>query len=238
MRVLCIQSQCASYEKRDRFLSLLSDIGAFTHENEPRTIAYSWFKSTGDDPEFPNHHLRGFEVYEDEHASKVTHRSSEPYKKMRSIVGPEGILEKPTDLSYCQPTGIGFLTRPDHGVTVFQGIAKETQAERSHIEVVNIQPKPGMKPEILQGIKALAAQIETEAGNGILSFWCLEFLPEYANDGIILFSRYEDRNAYLRHLDSREKEPTMANISLKSDTLSASLWEESSIGFIGRTSSS
>lgn len=189
-----------------QFLALLSDIAVVTLESEPRTLGYSWFKSTGEDPNFPNHHVRGFEIYEDEAASVDVHRLSEPYKKMRSIVGPQKVLARATDLSYAQPTGIGFLTRPE-GSVVFQGRSRDVD-DREVLEVLDINPGVGLKHETLEEIKLLADHIE-KMEPGVLSFWALEFLPEYNKDGIILVARFENRASYTKYSASPEREKMM-----------------------------
>jgi quinol monooxygenase YgiN len=180
-------------------LQLLSNIAIVTQKDEPKTLAYCWLKRTEDCTTVPGQYVCGFEVYEDEAASKVVHRSSEPYKKMRAILGTEKIQEKPTDLSYCRPTGIGFLTRGGRP-TVFQG-SFPTSGAKSLVEVWELMPKDGMKIEALGEIEKLATYVEREE-EGTSSFWILEFLPEYSNSNLKVISRFDNRAAYDYHNNS------------------------------------
>jgi hypothetical protein len=169
-----------------------------TKENEPRTLAYSWFMSSGDNTEVSNQYVRGFEVYKDELASTEVHRSSIPYKRMRSMVGPEKILEKSTDLSYCQPTGIGFMTRPNQTTSFHtDGLCKK------FVEVLDVKPKPGSKNDILQRLKITTADIEAN-NTSISTYWALEFLEEYSNDSLILFSCFNSKTSYQEYYNSPE----------------------------------
>jgi hypothetical protein len=147
----------------------------------------------------PGQYVCGFEVYEDETSSKVTHRSSQPYKKMRSILGAEQIQERPTDLSYCRPTGVGFLTR-DGKSTVFQG-SFPVPDEKDLVEVWELTPKDGMKTELLSEIENLATYVEREVEQSS-TFWVLEFLAEYANDNLKVVSRFENQMTYESYMNS------------------------------------
>lgn len=179
---------------------MLSDIAVVTRENEPRTLAYGWFKSTGDNSEVPNHHVRGFEVYKDESALADVHRSSEPYKIMRSTVGQDHILAQPTDLRFLRPAGIGFMTRPGKTATFLECNSIEAGA-KSMIVVLEIKPKDGRKTELLEDMESLAVYVE-EHESGTASFWVLEYLREYLDHGITVFSRFENGAAYQHHLTS------------------------------------
>lgn len=171
-----------------------------TRANEPRTIAYAWFKSTGDNAEVPNHWVRGFEVYDDEAALAEIHRSSEPYKKMRLAVGQDQILERPTDLRFLQPTGIGFMVRAGEPA-IFNKSESQGEEERNLIVVTEIKPEAGMKAEFLRELETLAAHVE-KGERGTSSFWILEYPTEYSDDGVTVFSRFDDHEAYKHHLAS------------------------------------
>ncbi len=187
-----------------QFLALLSDIAVVTKESEPSTISYGWFQSTGDNTEVPNHYVRGFEVYEDESALVDVHRMSTPYKKMRETVGRDKILEKPTDLRFLQPTGIGFMTRG--GMDLFEDDSHLKEDERCLVVVQEIKPKQGLKPKLLEVFEDLACQVK-ELEDGTACFWALEYLEAYSDDGIVLVTRFNSDAAYQKHVDSPEMMP-------------------------------
>jgi quinol monooxygenase YgiN len=182
-------------------MAMLSDIAIFAENNEPHALAYAWFASSGDNTEVPNYYVRGFEVYEDEIALTEVHRSSAPYKKMRTSVVPEGILSKPTDLRFLQPAGIGFMNRPGE-LSRFQTGDKTNLKQLSFIEVLKILPKHGAKAEVLEVIKKLAVHALQDKGS--TTFWALEYLPEYSDSSVLLFSVYDSRAAYDSYTSTEE----------------------------------
>jgi quinol monooxygenase YgiN len=210
----------------------LSDISVVTRANEPKTIAYAWFKSAGDNSEVPNHWVRGFEVYDDEAALAEVHRSSEPYKKMRMAVGKDQILQQPTDLRFLQPTGIGFMVRSGQPAVFFKSEA-QGEKEKSVIVVTEIEPEAGMKTELLRELEVLTEHVEKK-DYGTLSFWVLEYLPEYSDDGITVFSRFDDHKAYEHHLASPQAAESRATVGKGASSMRTTTWVESEIGFIGR----
>lgn len=182
------------------FLKLLSDIAITTRQTEPRTLAYGWFQSTGDNSEVPNRWVRGLEVYEDEEALTITHRSSAPYKKMRSSVIPEKILSEPTDLRFLRPTGIGFLNKSG-GTILFSTDDSIKDEQKDLIAVIEIRPKENRREALLRDMKEMADHIEVnEPETG--SFWALEYLPEYSESGLVIFSRFENSSEYQKHIGS------------------------------------
>ena len=160
-------------------------------------MAYGWFQSAGDNGDIPNCYVRGFEVYEEETALADVHRMSEPYKRMRASVVPEKILERPTDLRFLQPTG-GFTSR-GQGIKKFTKDDHLTEKSRKLVVVEEIKPGPGMKDSLLKELQCLASDLE-EHKPEVGSFWMLEYLPEYCDDGIKIFSTYESDSAYHTHL--------------------------------------
>jgi quinol monooxygenase YgiN len=170
-----------------------------TKESEPKTTSYAWFTSTGDNTEVPNNWVRGFEVYEDESALVEVHRSSTPYKKMRSSVVPEKILEKPTDLRFLRPTGYGFMTRRSSSCN-FDGKILQND-EKSLVKIMEIKPLEKTMAEMLTEIQMLAGHVEQfEATTA--SFWVLEYLPEYSEDTVVIFLRFKNTMACQAHQDS------------------------------------
>lgn len=203
-----------------------------TRANEPKTIAYAWFKSAGDNSEVPNHWVRGFEVYDDEAALAEVHRSSEPYKKMRLAVGKDQILQQPTDLRFLQPTGIGFMVRSGQPA-VFLKSEFQGEREKSVIIVTEIKPEVGTKTELLRELEALTEHVE-KTEHGTSSFWVLEYLPEYSDDGITVFSRFDDHKAYEHHLASPQAAESRTTVGKRASSIRTTTWVESEIGFIGR----
>ena len=177
----------------------MSDIAVVTKESEPRTISYGWFQSAKDDPEIPNHYVRGFEVYEDESALVKIHRMSEPYKKMRASVSSDHILERPTDLRFLQPTGIGFMTRG--GMDLFPIDDHVSENDRILVVVQEIKPKQGMKSKLLQDLETLASYVR-RFDKGVACFWVLEYLEEYSDDGVVIFSRFHTDSEYEKHANA------------------------------------
>ncbi|KAJ6187283.1 hypothetical protein N7519_002191 [Penicillium mononematosum] len=79
-----------------QFLNHIRDVYDVTYKDEAECRAYCWFRKNGD-PSI----VQGFEFYENENALAITHRSSDPYKKMRQFLGtvqigrPNGITHQP-----------------------------------------------------------------------------------------------------------------------------------------------
>jgi quinol monooxygenase YgiN len=179
----------------------LSDIAVVTQASEPKTLAYAWFESTGDNSAIPNHWVRGFEVYDNESAIAEVHRSSEPYKKMRLTVGRDHILERPTDLRFLQPTGVGFMVRSEKTVTFLKSDSHVAE-EKGLIVILEIKPEEDMKLELLKDLENLGEYVKGHE-HRTASFWVLEYLPEYSDDSIVIFSRFDSNTAYEQHLASR-----------------------------------
>ncbi|KAE9374240.1 hypothetical protein N431DRAFT_481499 [Stipitochalara longipes BDJ] len=221
MRVICPLSACCSYEKRDQFLALLRDIAVVTKESEPRTISYGWFQSAKDNPEVPNYYVRGFEVYEDESALAEVHRMSGPYKNMRATVGPYQILERPTDLRFLQPTGIGFMARGS--MDLFDNDDHLNEDDRSLVVVQEIRPKQGSKQELLKYFEILASHAR-KSSEGVACFWVLEYLEEYLEDGVVVFSRFDTDAEYQKHVDCSEMKQIRDKINENTDSMRTTKW--------------
>jgi hypothetical protein len=134
--------------------------------------------------------------YEDESALANDHRSSPPYKTMRSVVGAEKVLSKPTDLRFLQPTGIGFLARHAE-----QSVLQDKEDVEQVVLVKEYDPpSEGEKSKLLNSLQWLAVYM-TEAAkeNGILTFWVLEYDPEYQDHGIKVIIRFTDKSARELH---------------------------------------
>ncbi|KAJ4298003.1 hypothetical protein N0V90_005902 [Kalmusia sp. IMI 367209] len=197
MFIISPLSRCASPEKADRvtlplsklvrnalankpsrsskFLQYVSDIAHVTEDTEAQVLAYAWFRAASDNNEIPVHYLRGFEVYETIAANQITHRASTPYKAFRHAVAQEGLLERPSDLRFWRPTGIGFLTKTGP-------LACSASSEEEFVVIYEISPKYAQKENVLQRLRTVA---QRAGGDGsALSFWVLDRGGEGDGNGV------------------------------------------------------
>ncbi|KAI9752415.1 MAG: hypothetical protein M4579_005639 [Chaenotheca gracillima] len=231
MRVICPLSACASYEKRDKFFNLLSDIAKVTIQSEPRNHGYCWFESAGDNTEVPNYWVRGFEVYEDEDALDV-HRDSEPYKKMRAAFASDSILSKTTDIRFLQPTGLGFFRRTEEQVR-FTKDKSLTDDTKNLIVTWDIKPQEDKQADVRKDLEQLAKHVEgNEPSAG--TFWVLEYLPEFQDSTIIIFSRFANTEAYNKHANTPIVKEIGVRLESNCHSVRTTRWKENGIGFIGR----
>ncbi len=122
---------------------------------------------------------------------------------MRASVGPENILERPTDLRFLQPTGIGFMTRG--GMDLFGIDDHLNENDRSLVVVQEIRPKQGSKQKLLKDLEVLACHVQN-LDRGTACFWVLEYLDEYSDNGILVFSRFDNDAEYQKHIDCQKME--------------------------------
>jgi len=205
-----------SEAKRDRFLSLVSEVADHAVSNEPQCKAYCWFRSSSTDVIS----IRGFEVYSNEEALNVVHRASEPYKRMRQAIMTEKLapLPTPSDLKFRTPAA-GFLTKGKDDVLF---------ADSERIIVTSEYFTSG-KPEtesLLKVLKETAESFKSEID--VLSFWALKF--EDVDNNILLFEQHSSRSSYERLAVPfnalRKSASTMA------EKVDATIWIDSGIGFI------
>lgn len=159
------------------------------------------------------------------------HRSSDPYKAMRAAVSSDKILERPTDLRFLQPTGLGFLTNSGHKTSIFQGASKSIE-DASLIVIFEYFPKnASSKAALLENGRLIADQCSSDPS--VASFWILEYRPEYEDNAITVFTRLTSSRIYHSKYErtfSRFRDDVAA---LCSD-IRITKWIESGIGFIGR----
>jgi quinol monooxygenase YgiN len=136
---------------------------------------------------------------------------SGPYKKMRASVGPDKILERPTDLRFLQPTSIGFMTRG--GMDVFEIDDHLNEDNRSLVVVQEIRPKQGSKQKLLKDFEVLACHVQN-FDKGTACFWVLEYLEEYSDNGIVVFSTFDTDTEYQKHINCQKMEETRFAVCL------------------------
>jgi hypothetical protein len=186
--------------------------------------------------------VRGFEVYEDEAALAEVHRSSAPYKAMRESVGTNELLQKPTDLRFLQPTGVGFMCResPTGASLLFQDVLPHILRNSDgklpgehYVVVYEMQPlSKAEKDQAVEIVREIADKIISEAKTAWLSFWLLEYKPEYGDEGLKLFTMFRDKESF------EKEQHIFTDIQRKTKSLTSSArtttWLQSGIGFIGR----
>lgn len=117
----------------------------------------------------------------------MAHRASAPYKAFRAAVGAEGLLERPSDLRFWRPTGIGFLGRPD---TV--NLMKEvTDPHCQYAVVTELTPGQGMKSQALTELRKVADLAENTAS--VASFLVLHRGDDDADESIYVFSLFNTK---------------------------------------------
>lgn len=118
---------------------------------------------------------------------------------MRSSVIPENILSEPTDLRFLQPTGIGFLNKSKLTILFRSGDSKNGEVKSL---VADIEIKMENRREaLLNDINRLADHVdkkEPETG----SYWVLEYLPEYSDNILVIFSSFDNGSTYQKHVGS------------------------------------
>ncbi|OAL46296.1 hypothetical protein IQ07DRAFT_590482 [Pyrenochaeta sp. DS3sAY3a] len=233
MFIICPLSQCASPEKRDRFLSYIEKIAPVTFNTEPNCHAYAWFRSADDNDVVPSHWLRGFEIYTSVEANQVEHRASPEYKDFRTAAGEEKLLSKPSDLRFWRPGGIGFLTKG--APAVFGPV--ESSSRLQYLVTEEINPRNGERSKIFELFRRIVANAEQD--DATLTLWVQDRIgtpdtrPEKIEDeSLFVLLRFEDRNGADAFYSQTKSE--WAKIRELSEHNRRTTWVESGIGFIGR----
>ncbi|KAJ8110814.1 hypothetical protein OPT61_g6435 [Boeremia exigua] len=201
MYIISPLSQCASPEKRDKFLEYIKKIAPVTLHTEPNCYAYAWFRSAGDNTTVPSHWLRGFEVYETAEANQVAHRASDEYKAFRAAVSAEGLLSNPSDLRFWHPTGLGFLNKG--GPTLFVPEGSSIQ----YIVTDEFVPKLRAKSQVFEELRSVVKVSQED--ERVLTFWVQDRIgtfgeyPELEDDGAILVLVGSELSNWLELEDGR-----------------------------------
>jgi hypothetical protein len=119
---------------------------------------------------------------------------------MRKAVGAEGLFSKPTDLRFLQPTSIGFLTRDGKQCLL------QNNSECHHIIVVKEYdpPSEGAKMELLRSLRDVADHVnEAAEESDVLTFWVLEYDPEYQDHGVKVIACFADKTVREVHESSQ-----------------------------------
>ncbi|SPO06781.1 uncharacterized protein DNG_09475 [Cephalotrichum gorgonifer] len=221
-------SNCGSPQKRDRFLAYLSKIAPVTLETEIQCPAYAWFRSAEDNDTVPHHWLRGFEVYETPEANTVTHRASAPYKAFRAAVREESLLERPSDLSFWRPTGVGFLGRPG---TINLMKEEGTGPGLQYAVVHELVPAAGMKGQALAELRKVADLAENSPSAA--SFWVLHRGDGDKDGSLYVFGLFTTRMV-AEKFETGESRGVWERLEDMCESTRRTTWVECGIGFIGR----
>jgi quinol monooxygenase YgiN len=211
-----------------QFLQCLHDVAEVTHASEPEARAYAWFRSAEDNDTVPHHWVRGFEVYAKLEASTETHRASAPYKDFRTACASEKLLDRPSDLRYMEPLGLGFMTRD------WEPVVLQSQESQGYVVVERLKPKPGNRPQLLEAVRELSGHADA-VGQGVHTFWSLGYRAEDNDETVVLFERFASKNAYTDYFLAQPKvvaaRKHIADLCAEEQLTT---WVDAGIGFIGR----
>ncbi|KAL4866029.1 hypothetical protein BDV12DRAFT_210756 [Aspergillus spectabilis] len=236
MYIIAPLSNCASPDKRDQFLEYISKIAPVTHAHEPKCRAYAWFRSAGDNDTVPHHWVRGLEVYDDVEANTITHRASTEYKAFRTAVSEKALLARPSDLRYWRPSPVGFLTRggggPDTANFMVRGSRATLGGARQYIVVDELTPQAGQRESVLQQLEELAREAQREAR--VLSFWALHRGDGEADEGLLVFARYKDKDAWAAFMGRSTVTGVWKATAGLLEGQVRTTWVECGLGFLSR----
>jgi quinol monooxygenase YgiN len=174
--------------------------------------------------------------YDDVEASTITHRSSAEYKTFRAAVGEEGLLERPSDLRFWRPTTIGFLTQSSEDDSSANFIARGNQVsyeKQQYIVVDELKPRLGQKEDVLNQMRSLVALAERQTG--VLSFWVLRRDDNEQDDSLMVFSRYDSKDAGSRFCNQKDVSGIWDVIASLTEQNRTTTWVESGLGFLARS---
>lgn len=192
----------------------------------------------------PHYWLRGFEVYgtlpsptrereltlgsryDTVEANTVAHRASAPYKTFRAAVAEEKLLDRPSDLRYWRPTGIGFLARPGTTSKMRGG----PQPEGQYAVVHEFTPRAGAKTEILAGLRKVA---DLAGGyDSAVSFLVLDRGEGEEDEGLCVFTLFESKSE--AEAFEAKTDESWTRVVETSEWRRRTTWVASGVGFIGR----
>ncbi|KAL3455436.1 hypothetical protein BJX64DRAFT_297640 [Aspergillus heterothallicus] len=158
-----------------QFLSLVQDVARETQANEPQCLAYCWTKpatEAGNSRCAPAP-VQGLEVYANEDALVVTHRSGEAYKRMREVVATTSLLSYPKGgVPTYRPAGGGFLTKP--------GVPETVSLEEYFVVLKYTMRGEDAVSRALREEKQLAEELRSN--EAVFAVWC--FVPEGGLDEV------------------------------------------------------
>jgi quinol monooxygenase YgiN len=161
--------------------------------------------------------------YEDVEANTETHRASAEYKAFRGAVGPEGLLERPSDLRFWRPLS-GYLR---HG----EPVDFSTLADEQYIVTHELTPNPGKKEEVAEQLRVLAQEAE---GSQVPSFWILHRGDQETDESLLVFAGYRDKNQLLDIEDRSEVQASWKKVHESCAEQRRTTWVASGLGFLGR----
>ncbi|KAL2848912.1 hypothetical protein BJY01DRAFT_246137 [Aspergillus pseudoustus] len=224
MYVIAPLSNCASPEKRDRFLDYIAKIAPVTSQSEPKCHGYAWFRNAEDYNTVPHHWLRGLEIYEDVEANTETHRASAEYKAFRAAVGAENLLERPSNLRFWRPL-LGYLVYRGEPVDFSFSIG------RQYIVTTELTPSPGQKEQVVEQLRLLAQEANQRR---VPSFWVLHRGDEVEDESLLVFSRHNDFDAWTDFEHQAHLEAAWVKTYELCADKRLTTWVESGLGFLGR----
>ena len=159
-------------------------------------------------------------------ANTVTHRASAPYKAFRAAVAEEKLLDRPSDLRFWRPTGVGFLTRPSAVVLMKTPVGSDCR----YVVVDELTPRPDMKDKALDNLRNQAALAANDSS--VVSFWVLHRGEGEADESLYVFSMF-DTKAHAEAFD-REARTIRGLVDDCCGDVRRTTWVECGIGFLGR----
>lgn len=169
--------------------------------------------------------------YETAEASRVVHRQSNEYKAFRGAVGPEGLLERPSDLEFWYSTSIGFLAK--EGQATFATI---NAASPQYIVTDEMAVAAENKDKLFLQLRRIAEAAQHDAN--VQTFWVLDRPGQSGSEiahNVYVLSRFRDKMAYSFLRDEACRTEWDAVTTLVTDRTETT-WQESGIGFLGRSS--
>jgi quinol monooxygenase YgiN len=161
--------------------------------------------------------------YEDIEANTETHRASAEYKAFRGAVGPEGLLERPSDLRFWRPL-LGFIVQGEP-------VDFSTSASEQYIVTDELTPNSGKKGKVIEQLQLLAREAE---GSRVLSFWILHRGDEETDESLLIFARYRDKKELLDIEDRSEIQASWKKVHESCAGTRRTSWLASGLGFLGR----
>lgn len=92
-------------------------------------------------------------------------------------------------------------------MNLFGSDAHLNEDERSLVAVQEIKPKRGSKGRTLKDLEVLACHVD-RSSKETACFWVLEYLEEYSDDKVVIFSRFDTDAAYQKHVDCLDMKQT------------------------------
>ena len=159
----------------------------------------------------------------------MTHRASAEYRAFRAAVQDEALLDRPSDLRFWRPTGIGFLAK--QAVNFMQREACDQKASQ-YIITREMLAADGCREKLVALLEGVAAR--AEENERVQSFWILDRgQSEQGDASFYIFERYTFKDAAAEFAAELEQQSKTGYKDLCKN-ITCTTWIESRIGFISR----